>query len=421
MILAIKAGWLLDGKGGDPVQNGVVIVNGDRITAVGPADGVPIPEDAEIVDALQQTVMPGLIDCHVHIAINSWALEERLLTPKAVAYYQAAENLGRMLQAGFTTTRDAGSADVGVRQALEMGLIVGPRLVVSGTIGMTGGVLERRYPSGGQITNDDDWRICDGVEEVRKSVRRVLSEGVDFVKTFATGSVGAPLGHPFVSEWTPAELAVIVEEAGRCGAGVMVHAEGTEGIKNALRAGVTSIEHGYVLDQEAIDLFVETGVYLVPTLHISERESSGLNRVSARKKEALRKAQSGCFRRACEAGVKIALGTDAFWGDMHGTNAAELFLMMEIGGCSAMEAIVAGTRNAAEACLLGDQVGTLEPGKLGDILVVDGNPLADIRVLQDPARITVYHGGTLVSKRLNKSLRANAVSQSRKKGGEGSR
>ena len=393
---AIKAGTLIDGQGGAPVTNAVVLLQGPTILAVGPAERIEIPEGAEIIDASDKTVMPGLIDAHVHIMVNSASLEQRLFTPKAVSYFQAAENLKRMLHAGFTTTRDAGNADAGIRQALEMGLISGPRLVVSGSLSQTGGLLEKRYPSGDLIVNEDAWRICDGVQEVQKTVRRILSQKVDFVKVFTTGGVGAPQGHPFISECTPAELAVVVEEASRCGAGVMAHAEGTDGIKNALRAGVTSIEHGYVLDQQAIDLFLTTGAFLVPTLHISTHDPSGLSARSRQKKEQLRQAQAGCFRRACKAGVKIALGTDAFRSDMHGTNAIELSLMMQEGGLSAMEAIVAGTRNAAQCCLLGDRVGTLEPGKLADILLVDGDPLADITVLQDPERITVYKEGRTV-------------------------
>jgi len=396
MTLAIKAGLLIDGNGGEPIEDAIVLIEGKKIAAVGPAERAEIPGDAEIVDASGKIVMPGLIDCHVHIMTNSASLEQRLFTPKAVSYFQAAENLKRMLRAGFTTTRDGGGADAGVRQALEMGLISGPRLVVSGTIGQTGGLLEKRYPSGSQIVDEDSWRICNGVEDVRKTVRKVLREGVDFVKVFTTGGVGAPQGTPFIPEWMPSELAVIVEEASRCGAGVMAHAESAAGIKNALRAGVTSIEHGYVLDQEAIDLFLEKDIFLVPTLHISSHDTSGLNQASKRKKEQLLKVQGGCFRRAHKAGVKIALGTDAFIADMHGTNAIELSLMMEEGGLSAMEAISAGTRNAAECCLLGDQVGTLEAGKLADVLLVDGNPLADISVLQDPERITVYKEGSRV-------------------------
>jgi len=401
MVLAIKAGQLIDGNGGDPIRDAIVLIEGKTIIAVGPAETIKIPEGAEIIDASDKTVMPGLIDCHVHIMINSASLEQRLLTPKAVSYFQAAENLKRTLRAGFTTVRDAGGADAGLRQALEMGLISGPRLVVSGSIGQTGGIMELWYPSGSQIVNEDSWRICDGVDEVRKTVRKVLREGVDFVKIFTTGGVVAPQGSPFIPEWTQPELAVIVEEASRRGVGVMAHAESSAGVKNALRAGVTSIEHGYVLDQEAIDLFLEKNAFLVPTLHISKvlserRDTAGLSEVSKRKKERLLKEQEGCFRRACEAGVRIALGTDAFIADMHGANAVELSLMMEEGGLSVMEAIVAGTKNAAECCLLGDQVGTLEAGKLADILLIDGDPLADITVLQDPERITVYKEGTLV-------------------------
>lgn len=398
MTLAIRAGLLIDGNGGDPTQDAVVLIDGKRITAVGPAAQVTIPQGTEIIDIADKTVMPGLIDTHVHVMYSAASLEAQLFTPKAVAYFQAAENLKRTLQAGFTTIRDAGGADAGVRQAIEMGLIPGPRLVVSGTIGQTGGLMEKRFPSGATIVDADSWRVCDGVDDVRKTMRKVLREGVDFVKIFATGGVVAPQGSPFVVEWSSSELAVLVEEAERAGVGVMAHAEGCAGVKHALRHRVTSIEHGNVLDQEAIDLLLATGAFLVPTLHISKileirRDSEGLSEASKRKEERLVKEGQGWFRRACAAGVKVALGTDAFIADMHGTNAAELPLMMEQGGLSAMQSIVAGTRNAAHCCRLGDQIGTLEAGKLADLLLVDGNPLADITVLQNPARLTVYKEG----------------------------
>lgn len=401
MTHAIKAGQLIDGHGGDPIEGAVMLVEGKIIRAVGLAAHVEIPKGAKITDASDKTIMPGLIDTHVHIMSTSASLEQRLITPKAVSYFQAAENLEQTLRAGFTTVRDAGGGDAGIRQALEMGLISGPRLVVSGSIGQTGGLMELRFPSGAQIVNEDTWRICDGVEDVRKTVRKVLREDVDFVKIFTTGGVVAPQGSPFTAQWTHSELAVIVEEAHRFGAGVMAHAEGNTGIKNALRAGVTSIEHGIVLDQESIDLFLAKETFLVPTLHItrilSEKgDAAGLSEASQRKEEQLAKEGQGCFRRACEAGVKVALGTDAFIADMHGSNAAELQLMMEAGGFSAMEAIVAGTKNAAECCLLDDQVGTLEASKLADFLLIEGYPLDDIAILQDPERITVYKEGVLV-------------------------
>jgi imidazolonepropionase-like amidohydrolase len=401
-MFVIKAGLLIDGRGGETIRDASVLVEGKTISAVGPATAIRIPEGVEVVDASGKTVMPGLIDAHVHAMATSASLEQRLSTPKAVSYFRAAENLERTLRAGFTTVRDGGGADAGIRQAIEQGLIAGPRLVVSGTIGQTGGLMELRFPCGAQLVDENSWRVCDGIDDVRKTVRKVLREGVDFVKTFTTGGVVAPQGSPFTAEWSPSELAVIVEEAGRFGAGVMVHAEGNAGIKNALRAGVTSIEHGNVLDQEAIDLFLETGAFLVPTLHISkvfsEREdSAGLSEASKRKEHRLAEEGKGCLRRAYEAGVKIALGTDAFVAEMHGTNAAELPLMMEEGGLSAIEAIVAGTKNAAECCLLGNRTGTLEAGKLADILLVDGDPLEDIRVLLDPGRITVYKEGALVA------------------------
>lgn len=400
MLKAIKAGQLIDGCGGSPINDAVVLFEDKTITAAGPANVVPIPQDAEVIDASTKTVMPGLIDAHVHITSNSASLEQQLFTPKAVSYYQAAKNLERTLRAGFTTIRDAGGADAGIRRAIEMGLIAGPRLVVSGSIGQTGGLMELRFPSGAQILDENHWRVCDGIEGVRKTMRKVLREGVDFIKIFATGGVVAPQGSPFIAEWSPSELAVILEEANRCGAGVMAHAEGNAGIKNALRAGVTSIEHGSVLDQEAIDLFLAKGIYLVPTLHITkvlseQQDTVGISEESKRKDERLEKEGAGSFHRACQAGVKVALGTDAFIADMHGTNAVELQLMMERGGLSAMDVLVAGTRNAAECCRLGDRTGTLEVGKIADILVVDGNPLADVTILQNPERIEVYKEGAL--------------------------
>jgi imidazolonepropionase-like amidohydrolase len=402
MRKAIKAGQLIDGTSPGSIKNAVILIEDEKITAVGPASTLAIPEDAQVIDASTRTVMPGMIDAHVHVMMTSASLEQSLFTPKAVRYFQAAENLQRTLRAGFTTVRDAGGADAGLRQAIERDLVSGPRLVVSGSIGQTGGLMEAWYPSGTQIIDEESWRICDGVDEVRKTVRKVLRQGVDFVKIFATGGVVAPQGSPFIPEWSPAELAVIVEEADRHGAGVMAHAESSVGVKNALRAGVTSIEHGNVLDQEAIDLFLSTGAYLVPTLHIThilaeKLDTAGLSEASRRKETRLVQASAGWFRRACQSGVKVALGTDAFMTEMHGSNTAELALMMAEGGLTEMEAIVAATRHAAACCRLGEQVGTLEAGKLADLLLVEGNPLVDITVLQDTAKLTVYKGGRLVS------------------------
>jgi imidazolonepropionase-like amidohydrolase len=400
-MYALKAGFLIDGSGKGPIPDAVVLFDGKYITAVGSAAALEIPPGAEIIDAAGKTVMPGLIDTHVHVMYSSAALDQQLFTPKAVAYYKAMEPLKRTLRAGFTTVRDAGGADAGIRQAIEMGLITGPRLLASGRIGQTGGLMEMWFPSGTLMVDEDSWRVCDGVEDVRKTMRKVLREGVDFVKIFATGGVMAPQGSPFIAEWSPSELAVIVEEARRAGVGVMAHAEGLAGVKNALRVGVTSIEHGNVLDQEAIDLFLSTGTFLVPTLHISKllserSETEGLSEAAKRKEDRLAAEGKGWFRRACAAGVKIALGTDAFFAGMHGANAIELSLMMQEGGLSAMEALLAGTRNAAQCCLLGEETGMLEPGKLADILVVDGDPLSDITVLQDSERLSVYKQGVLV-------------------------
>jgi len=233
--------------------------------------------------------------------------------------------------------------------------------------------------------------MCDGVPEVQKAARRVLRQGFDFIKVCATGGVASPADSPEYTEWTLEELEAMVYEASARGKAVMAHAEGTQGIKNAIRAGVWSVEHGSMLDDEAIQLFLDTGTYLVPTLfvveEVSERgEEMGLTPVSLAKVEKIKHTHAASFRRAAEAGVKIAVGTDAIDDEMHGKNARELEFMVRYG-FTPMQAIVAATKISAEACRVDNRVGTLEPGKLADLLVVDGNPLDDISILQDQSRL----------------------------------
>jgi imidazolonepropionase-like amidohydrolase len=391
--MAFVGGTLINGTGQDPLSEAVVVIGESVIRDVGRRGEVEIPADCEIIDVSGKTIMPGMFDCHCHVSLTTMSIEKRLFTPKTVEIFQTAEMMKRTLHAGFTTIREPGILnDVGFRQAVEMGLIEGPRLVLAGGIGQTGGHFDEYYPHDVELPF---WGVemCDGVPDVQKAARRVLRQGFDFIKVCATGGIASPADSPEYTEWTLEELEAIVYEASARGKAVMAHAEGTQGIKNAIRAGVWTVEHGSMLDDEGIQMFLDTGTYLVPTLFVMEDmlergEEMGFTPVSLAKIEKIQHTHVASFQRAAEAGVKIAVGTDAVDEKMHGKNARELEFMVHYG-FTPMQAIVAATKTSAEACRVDDKVGTLESGKLADLLVVDGNPLDDISILQDPSRLVL--------------------------------
>ncbi len=390
---AFVGGTLIDGTGQDPLPEAVVVIGESAIQVVGRKGEVEIPADCEIIDVSGKTVMPGMFDCHCHVSLTTMSIEKRLFTPKTVEIFQTAEIMKRTLHAGFTTIREPGILnDVGFRQAVERGLIEGPRLVLAGGIGQTGGHFDEYYPCDMELPFFGV-RMCDGVPDVQKAARRVLRQGFDFIKICATGGVASPADSPEYTEWTLEELKAMVYEASARGKAVMAHAEGTQGIKNAIRAGVWTVEHGSMLDDEGIEMLLDTGTYLVPTLFTMEElvergEEMGLPPVSVAKVEKVRHTHAASFQRAAEAGVKIAVGTDAIDDVMHGKNARELEYMVHYG-FTPMQAIIAATKTSAEACRVDDKVGTLKPGKLADLLVVDGNPLDDISILQDQSRLVL--------------------------------
>jgi imidazolonepropionase-like amidohydrolase len=299
----------------------------------------------------------------------------------------------RVLHSGFTTIRVPGTkVDAGFRMASEQGLIEAPRLVVAGRLGQTGGHFDDYYPSGVELPFLDA-EMCDGVPEVQKAARRVLRQGYDFIKICATGGVASPADSPEYTEWTMEELKAIVYEAGARGKAVMAHAEGKQGIKNALRAGVWSVEHGSMLDEESIDLFLKTGIYLVPTLFIVEDilargKEIGLSDVALKKIDIIKDVHAKSFEMAVKAGIKIGAGTDMIDAGSYGRNAEELAMMVR-HGMAPMQAIVAATKTSAEVCRIDHITGTLVPGKAADLLVVDGDPLEDISILTDVRRIQV--------------------------------
>ena len=398
----IHNGTLIDGNGGEPLRNANILIKDNRIVEIGKTlNRTTISSDVESItriDAQGGYILPGLIDTHVHMMFEIAPLEQRVSTPFSLNFFKSTQHMRRTLDAGITTVRDAGGADFGVKQAIEQGIVDGPRMQISiSVLGITGGHTDNWNPSGISTPLFPEYPgnpngICDGVEEVRKKVREILRAGAEVIKVCSTGGVLSPTDHPEFTQFTEEELRVMVQEGEfRRGVKVMAHAQGAEGIKNAVRAGIHSIEHGIYLDDEAIDLMLEHGTFLVPTLLaplavVEIGEATGaMPEYGLRKAKESIEAHRDSIARAYEAGVTIAMGTDA--GVMpHGTNLRELSLMCDIG-MNPMEAIVATTKTASECLGWDDKIGTVEEDKLADLIILDVNPLDDIRKLQESSHI----------------------------------
>ncbi|MBU8564929.1 amidohydrolase family protein [Virgibacillus pantothenticus] len=401
----IKNGIIVDGNGGEPINDGIVVIENEKITYVGNEREYQSDGAETVIDAQGGTILPGFIDTHVHMMFEYSPIAKRLETPFSFMYYQAANYLKATLHAGITSVRDALGADLGVKKAIEVGLISGPRMQLSiNALTITGGHGDGYTVSGNTVdllASDYPGMPngkCDGVEEVRKKTREMLRAGAEVIKVHATGGVLSATDHPEFTQFSLEELKVIVEEARfRKGVKVMAHAQGAEGIKNAVRAGVHSIEHGIFIDDEAIELMLENGTYLVPTLLapvavLETAKEVGMPDSAVAKSKEVIEQHHASIAKAHQAGVKIAMGTDA--GVMkHGTNLRELGLMRN-AGMSTMETIVASTKTAAECLGWNEQVGTLETGKLADIIVVNGNPLDEIDALanNDTIQVVIKHG-----------------------------
>jgi imidazolonepropionase-like amidohydrolase len=411
-VTVIKNGTLIDGNGGQPVLRAAVAMENEKIVFVGKE--VDLPEfngEVTYLDADGGCILPGFIDTHVHLMLEFEPVEKRLATPFSYNFYKAIDYMKNTLNAGITSVRDCGGTDLGVKQAVEKGLVQGPRMQVSITALTTTGGHGDSYTASGQSVKLllDEYPgmpngICDGVESVRKAVREVLRAGADVVKVHATGGVLSATDHPEFTQFSVEELKVMVEEANfRRGIKVMAHAQGADGIKNAIKAGIHSIEHGIYLDDECIELMLKHGTYLVPTLLapvavLELAEKAGMPEYGIRKAKEAIEAHKESFVKAYRAGVKIAMGTDA--GVMaHGTNLRELTLMNELG-MTPMETIVATTKVAAECMGWEDQVGTLEVGKFADVVITKTNPLENLRSLEDNANIRVVVKGGVVVKEL---------------------
>jgi len=408
----IKGKFLIDGTGSEPVADPVIVVEGDTVSAVGVAGQIEVPRDAGVIDLSEMTLLPGLIDAHIHLeGWQSMDLMDWMTTPLAVSALRATVDARRLLEAGFTAVRClGGGASIYLKQAVEEGVVQGPRIVTSGRsfIQTSGGADPWDLPVEsvqvlarlGQTLAD----TVDGPDECRLGVRRRLREGADCIKILTTGAVHSEHNPPTQVGFTQEETDALVDEAHRLGLKIAAHAHGTAGIRTAIKAGVDTIEHGSYLDEECIELMLERGTYLVPTFSVTrcnlDPGPDGLpdSEYGLRQGREIQDIHRQSFVRAYQAGVKIAAGTD-FIGVppmKHGLNAMELECLVE-AGMSPMEAIVAGTRTAADAIGLGEKAGTVAPGKWADIVAVEGNPLERIGLLREVG--FVMKAGEVVKKR----------------------
>jgi len=382
----LKARRLIDGRGGPTLSPAMVRVEADRIVGVGAK--LEVPNGTRVIDLGEATLLPGLIDLHTHLTDKSdvhW--EEALLTttPSQAALW-GARNARDTVRAGFTTCRDMGPTwpyvDVDLRNAIEQGAVPGPRMLVAGNyVSSTGGAGDARqfslFVEVPTVRN-----LADGPDEIVKAVRTHFKHGADFIKILATGAVLSKGIAPGQQQYSDEEIRAAVTEARRWGRVVAAHAHGTEGIKAAIRAGVRTIDHGSMLDDEAIAMLKAAATFYVPTLYISQTVTASSIVPESEKQRArqLRDAQLASFRKALAAGLPIGAATDVPVMP-HGENAKELSFRVQLGELP-MSAIVSATRVNAEILGWSDRIGTIEQGKLADLVAVPGDPLADITTLE---------------------------------------
>jgi imidazolonepropionase-like amidohydrolase len=394
-VVALRAARLIDGTGAAPITNAVVIVTDNKITAVGDASSVRIPSGAKVIDLGDVTLLPGFIDAHTHLVGR--VLGDPDGENSGVRDYESftailsVRNARDTLMAGFTSVRNVGASgrfdDMALRKAINEGWTVGPRMETAGhALGITGGHCDENGFRPGLMDRGIADGIANGPEEIRAAVRYQIKYGADVIKTCATGGVLSEGDAVGATQYSFEELKALVEEANKLDRKVAAHAHGAEGIKLAVRAGVSSIEHGSFLDEEGARMMAERGTFLVPTLSAAEAveraaKNGVLKGLRAEKALAAAAAVRHSIKLAVANKIQIALGTDA--GVIpHGTNAREFFLMVDWGGMTPMESIMAGTISGAKLLGWDKNLGSLTPGKWADIVAVSGDPLKDIHAME---------------------------------------
>ncbi|MDX6529782.1 MAG: hypothetical protein QOH41_2072 [Blastocatellia bacterium] len=394
-VVALRAARLIDGTGAAPLKNAIIIVANNKISVVGDATSVRIPSGVRVIDLGDVTLLPGFIDAHTHLVGRVLGDSEGDMA--AVRDYESfGAILGVVhardtLMAGFTSVRNVGASgqfgDMALRKAINEGWTPGPRMETAGhAIGITGGHCDENGFKPGVLQLGPIDGVANGPEEIRAAVRYQIKYGADVIKTCATGGVLSEGDAVGATQYSFEELKALVDEANKLDRKVAAHAHGLEGIKLAVRAGVSSIEHGSFLDEEAARMMAERGTFLVPTLMAGEAaeraaKNGVLKGLRAEKAFAAAAAMRRGIKIAVANKVQIALGTDA--GVIpHGTNAREFFLMVEWGGMSPMESIIAGTMNGAKLLGWDKNLGSLTPGKWADIVAVSGDPLKDIHAME---------------------------------------
>ena len=392
--VVLKAARLIDGTGAAPVQNGIIVVTDDRIVAVGRDGAVRVPAGARTIDLGNATLLPGFIDAHTHVIGRTLGDpagdNEAVRDIDAFGAILGVGNVRNTLLAGFTSVRNVGSAnfaDIALRKAIDEGWVIGPRMQTGAhSLGITGGHCDENAYKPGLMDGDYRTGIADSPDQIRAAVRYQVKYGADVIKTCATGGVLSEGDAVGTTQYGLEEMRAMVEEAERHERKVAAHAHGAEGIKIATRAGVASIEHGSFLDEEGARLMARQGTYLVPTLMAGEAveraaKNGVLKGLRAEKALAAAAAMRNAVKIAVANKVPIALGTDAGVGP-HGANGHEFTLLVEWGGMTPMQAIVAGTSSAARLLGWDRNVGTLAAGKWADIVAVPGDPLADITAME---------------------------------------
>lgn len=412
----LKGGALIDGTGMAPLENAVVVIKGSKIINIGEEGDVEVPSDANIIPVDGHTIIPGLIDAHLHFTgtrtldMTEWILE----TDPALRALRIAADAKALLHSGYTTVRCCGSTiTIALKRAIDEGTAVGPRIMASRQmITRTGGHELHSVPIN-WIKEVGVTRLADGIDDCRLAVREQLRGGADFIK-ICTGVWGESKQFPYASaDYSIGEIEVMVEEAHRTGVRIASHALGKEGIQIAVEAGVDTIEHGRELDEEVCKLMVKNNVILVPTLaatilkekdRATETDPKWRAVYAPGKLEQMNEDTYNAVKIAHASGVKIATGSDItgaplFGGYLMGNNAVELEYLTRCG-LSPMESLMAATKICAEALGLEDQIGTVESGKLADILVINGNPLEDIKLLQnsDAIRMVIKNGDIVVDR-----------------------